>query len=553
MSESNNDNQISNQQKGIYQRICYIIKNNFILFLIGIIIKMFILLALIINFYVSRNDYVWFNSKILTINEIFQENYENYKIYQNFSDREFYNALNFSYYDLLKNSTKDKCQKDLKQCGILDTYGNKLCLYKDYPCPVNEIIVDFLNKSGIYRKEGYNIVKYHMLSYNSNYIFYYKNTSIDKKIISTLFWSPNKTQPRFIDSHNFIFDFEAFEKKFENKLINNTYKNISDSTNTNETNPNNTNNTNTTLIIKENNNENKNVQLEFNKTIEGEEDDDITIWYNTSKIKVKLIQNNGLLEYIKKQLNKTYNNDTNYDKIYDDIYIRNFYGFENAEQMDIFKNTNFTIYKNIFPHNIRLGIIIFYEVCFFVFIIIYIRKILEDKDKGEKSACKENENFIIIIGMSIYSISLLYFLSFFIKSLIDLNDNNKFDNLKKINCDKYFKDFIKEFIEKYNKKKPFIICLIIVFIISFFLYCFHIFFIFLSSLKKNNSNESNPNQSNLNEEQNEGDGGSDKKEEDNKIIPFESRNNGNKENQEIQKSNSKLNCLNFSKNKKINI
>ena len=461
MSEFNNDNQISNQQKGIYQRIkdcfCYIIKNNFILFLIGIIIKMFILLALIIDFYVSRNDYVWFNSKILTINEIFQENYENYKIYLNFSDREFYNALNFSYYDLLKNSTKDKCQKDLKQCGILDTYGNKLCLYKDYPCPVNEIIVDFQNESTNYIKEGYNIVKYHMLSYKSNYTFYYKNTSYDNKIISTLFWSPNKTQPRFIDSHNFIFDFEAFEKKFENKLINNTYKNISDSTNTNETNPNNTNNTNTTLIIKENNNENKNVQLEFNKTIEGEEDDDITIWYNTSKIKVKLIQNNGLLEYIKKQLNKTYNNDTNYDKIYDDIYIRNFYGFENAEQMDIFKNTNFTIYKNIFPHNIRLGIIIFYEVCFFVFIIIYIRKILEDKDKGEKSACKENENFIIIIGMSIYSISLLYFLSFFIKSLIDLNDNNKFDNLKKINCDKYFKDFIKEFIKNYNKK-PLIIC-----------------------------------------------------------------------------------------------
>ena len=190
----------------------------FFYFLIGVIFKISILLTLTINFYTSRNDYVWFNSKILTINSIIQENYENYKIYQNFVDRNFYNALNFSYYDLLKNATRDNCGKDLKQCGILDTLGNKLCLYKDYPCPINEIIVDLENKEAYYKNKGFNDEKYHLLYQKSYYTFYYRNTSFDKKIISKLLWSVS--QPKFLDNHTFIFDTEAFETKFENKIIN---------------------------------------------------------------------------------------------------------------------------------------------------------------------------------------------------------------------------------------------------------------------------------------------------------------------------------------------
>ena len=289
----------------------------FFYFLIGVIFKISILLTLTINFYTSRNDYVWFNSKILTINSIIQENYENYKIYQNFVDRNFYNALNFSYYDLLKNATRDNCGKDLKQCGILDTLGNKLCLYKDYPCPINEIIVDLENKEAYYKNKGFNDEKYHLLYQKSYYTFYYRNTSFDKKIISKLLWSVS--QPKFLDNHTFIFDTEAFETKFENKIINLTeYINDKDT-------------------FSPNNNDNNNfVQLNFTKYIEGKEDVDIPVWYNVSRTRAKLIQNDNLQNYFEVKLNKTENNDNNYIKIHDKIYFRNFYGFENAEQNGYF-------------------------------------------------------------------------------------------------------------------------------------------------------------------------------------------------------------------------
>ena len=497
--------------KNTFQDLINDQKMSLFLFFFGIQFKIIILLTLTIDFYITRNDYVWFNSKILTINDIFQENYKNYKIYQDFRNIYYYNALNFSYYDLLKNSTKDTCGKDLKQCGILDTYGNKLCLYKDYPCPINEIIVDSQKKSSKYNNEGYSNIQYHMINDKSKDTFYYRNTSFDKKIISTLFFSPDRIHPMFIGNHNFIFDIEAFEKKFEEKFINIEEINNINTTNITDTN---TNNTNTTNIIKEII-DNKITQLNFTKAFEGEEDDEIPIWYNVSTTKAKLVDNSGLQEYIEKQLNKTNNNDTNYEKLYFNIYFRNFYGFENAEQMDIFKNTNFTIYKNIFPHNLKLGIIIFFEIFFLIFIIVYIRKLIEDKEDPD-NVCKEYENLIIISGMCIYCFSLIYYLIIFIKSLVDLKSNNTYDNLKKINCDKYFKDFINEFIKKYNKKSLIVFSIIFSFI-SLFLYIISIIFVIIEkNIKKNNSNIKN---NNIN-----GGGVSN----DQNIIPFEQNDNNSK-------------------------
>jgi len=335
-----------------------------------------------------------------------------------------------------------------------------------------------------------------MINDKSNDTFYYRNTSFDKKIISTLFFSPDRIHPMFIGNHNFIFDIEAFEKKFEEKFINIEEINNINTTNITDTN---TNNTNTTNIIKEII-DNKITQLNFTKPFEGEEDDEIPIWYNVSTTKAKLVDNSGLQEYIEKQLNKTNNNDTNYEKLYFNIYFRNFYGFENAEQMDIFKNTNFTIYKNIFPHNLKLGIIIFFEIFFLIFIIVYIRKLIEDKEDPD-NVCKEYENLIIISGMCIYCFSLIYYFIIFIKSLFDLKSNNTYDNLKKINCDKYFKDFINEFIKKYNKKSLIIFSIIFSFI-SLFLYIISIIFVIIEKEQNKNINNGQNNNNNNNEENN---------------------------------------------------
>ena len=160
----------------------------FYLLLCCFILKIIVLLSITINYYASRNKYIWFNSKIATINNILEDNYKNYKIYYSFDEYEHYSALNFSYYDLLKNSTKDKCSENLKQCGILDTYGNKMCLYKDFPCPINEIIVDLAAKKNNYTKKGFKRIYYHLLRKVDGYNLYFKNTSYDKKIISSIIY-----------------------------------------------------------------------------------------------------------------------------------------------------------------------------------------------------------------------------------------------------------------------------------------------------------------------------------------------------------------------------
>ena len=441
--------------------LCKIIKNKnnlyFVYFFIGAICQFVTLLVLTIDFYVSRDEYIWFCSKILTIKKMVKDNYDNYKIYQLILSGDYYQPLKYSYYDLLKNSSKNECDENLKQCGILDTYGNKLCLYKDYPCPINEIITDLDEKKEEYDANGYiKAYYYHLLKKNSTYSFYFKNTSYDKQIIHTLFYAypPNINLPyRFIGSHNFVFDIDAFEQKYEYKIEN--INNVTNATNNNET--------------------IKNVDdLNYTITIEGEEDENDTIWSNISQTKIKLMQSSGLKKYIDNELNKAdNNNDKNYTQIFYNIYIKNFVGFENAEQMDIFNNTDFTIYKNIFPHNIRLFLVMFFEVLLVIFVIIYIRKLMEDKEKGDNNVCKIYENFIITFGMSIYFCSFLYFYSYFIVSCYKLNKNNKFSELKKIKADKYIEEFISDFISRYNKR------VLIAFSILFFTLSFICYLILL--------------------------------------------------------------------------
>ena len=197
---------------------CEILKENdfFIHYMISVIIEFIIFLGLIIYYFASRNEFIWFNSKIMTIEGILNYNYENYKIYLSFKDYDYYNALNYSYYDLLKNSSKDKCPENLKQCGILDTYGNKLCLNKDIPCPINDLVLDKTSKKLEYNEKGYQQIYYKILRKYEGYSFYYKNTSINNRIISSLLYLD--FEPRLFDNHNFILDLEAYEMKYNYEI-----------------------------------------------------------------------------------------------------------------------------------------------------------------------------------------------------------------------------------------------------------------------------------------------------------------------------------------------
>jgi len=49
---------------------------------------------------------------------------------------------NYAYNDILNSVAppKKSCLKGKKPCGIIDTFGNTLCIERDKQCPINKII-----------------------------------------------------------------------------------------------------------------------------------------------------------------------------------------------------------------------------------------------------------------------------------------------------------------------------------------------------------------------------------------------------------------------------
>ena len=78
------------------------------------------------------------SSKIRTFKSILRDNKYNYPILNFTKDlEEIY--LYKNYEELLNNSKKDICEEGFKKCGILDTYGNIMCLENNLSCPITEL------------------------------------------------------------------------------------------------------------------------------------------------------------------------------------------------------------------------------------------------------------------------------------------------------------------------------------------------------------------------------------------------------------------------------
>ncbi len=485
--------------------------NYFTFFIIADLFQFIVLIIVTVVFFIEREEYVWFNSKILTVNNIMKDNYQKYIIYHSFHSRYDYYALKYSYYDLLKNATKGECGKDLKQCGILDTYGNKLCLYKDYPCPINEIIVDEKEKFEEYKNKGYNNVSYIFLYSDSPMTFYYTNTSINKPIISLLLYVDLRQirLPKFIGNHTFIFDIEAFDRKYEFKFLNNT---------------------NTSNLVNNNVNENIDVEdLNFTTVVQSNEKSSVTLWNNVTETSIKLKQNPELEKYIDYKMNQNEKYGNNFTKIYERGYYRNFIGFENLEQYNNFKKMDFTVYKDMYPHNIRIYFIFFFEVVLFFFIIASFKKLCEDKedeedkeDKEEKenseskeeeikienkedeiknegkeenienerkeekeeNESKEHKFFFIICGFCLCFFIFIFFLYTIKSSKTEVNGYSALKKkLKKIKADKYIEEFINEFLKK-NYESVVIYATSIVFFSLSFIFFFLSFIFYVKKINR---------------------------------------------------------------------
>ena len=78
----------------------------------------------------------------------------------------------FNYLDNVVPSNED-CPYDTRSCGILDEYGNILCIRKKYPCPINYVTLNSSDRNYTYK--SYTI---------DGVTIYYTNEAVnDEKIL----------------------------------------------------------------------------------------------------------------------------------------------------------------------------------------------------------------------------------------------------------------------------------------------------------------------------------------------------------------------------------
>ena len=411
-------------------------KLTLLLFLISDLIIIGVLLTLIIQYFFlfSEYEYIWISSKILSVNKIV-ENKKNGQILYGFFDS-YVLYLKYNYVDLLKNSTKDNCQKNFKQCGILDTYGNKLCYNESLPCPINHILVDLKSKKREYLNKGY--FSFNLFNESSDLQLYYTNNKIDNPVIVDIIYS--NSQPKYISYSNFILDHDALKKVLSDKL-----------------------------------------EIEFGDFYD-EYDDDVSlimefgvrvveksIDYATTKsngyIKSEDLKN--LLNYIDAKINDDENNIDKYCiNIYGNYYVKNYIGFENNEKMEEFLKTDFSIYHTIFPNKLSVSFAITCLSFLDLFICLYLQLCCD---------CRENKclGFCFVLKLIMFWIIFFGFFIYFLVVYCKVFKNKVFSNIKSIKSDEFITNFINEFSSPFEKKL--ILSCILLFIFSALLFIFNCF------------------------------------------------------------------------------
>ena len=106
----------------------------------------------------------------------------------NYKGFKFCPIIGKSYNYYLENAVKlnQNCSNDKKECGILDSLNQKLCLNLNEDCPINDIKID--NNNNIDNSD----IKYKTVKLNNGQFLHYTNQSTDKPILIKLKLSDDK-------------------------------------------------------------------------------------------------------------------------------------------------------------------------------------------------------------------------------------------------------------------------------------------------------------------------------------------------------------------------
>ena len=140
---------------------------------------------------------------------------------------EFTSSLDpyYSYSNLLKLSvtSNEKCPSNKKQCGILDTMNNKMCIDKKKECPINLIIRTYTPEPP--SEYPYN---FRNITFSDGTYFFFTNEAIDKPIIANLKISDEDVciNPNEYSSHYIPYPLDYYAYYGCNTIINSTQYNL---------------------------------------------------------------------------------------------------------------------------------------------------------------------------------------------------------------------------------------------------------------------------------------------------------------------------------------
>ena len=295
-------------------------------FLIIAFFTSYIMLCIITDNKMSTKKKVYYLCKIETIKNIIKTNHQA-KLFYNFDSSGNINYLSINYRKLLKLlSEEGKCIEGYKQCGIMDTLGHILCIDIIFDCPINNLTIDLISKNNSYINNNFEEIALNNLTYN--YHLYSSNKFTNSNIIVTL--RKEGTNPKYITMNNFYLDSNAYIDEYG--PIGSYGINIEERFN----------------------NPNQTYDFQLSKSIL-----DIFEVKGLGKIFATLFgissyfSNNNyeeFMSYIEEQLREEKNNDDiYYQYIGEEIYIKNYIGFRSIEDIDLFINFDFNIYKDLFP------------------------------------------------------------------------------------------------------------------------------------------------------------------------------------------------------------